>query len=67
LTRNLNMKVLAEGVESSEQLEKLAEYDCDEIQGFLFSPPIPAEEFEALFLTAASPGSGEPVEEPVAP
>ncbi|MFC5449622.1 bifunctional diguanylate cyclase/phosphodiesterase [Paenibacillus aestuarii] len=57
LSRNLNMKVLAEGVESSEQLEKLAEYDCDEIQGFLFSRPIPAEEFEALFLAAASPGA----------
>jgi diguanylate cyclase (GGDEF)-like protein/PAS domain S-box-containing protein len=50
LSRNLNMKVLAEGVESKEQLDKLAEFECDEIQGYLFSPPLPADKFEELFL-----------------
>lgn len=48
LSRNLNMRVLAEGVETGEQWEKLREYGCDEIQGFRFSPPVPAAEFEAL-------------------
>lgn len=50
LSRNLNMKVLAEGVETKEQLDKLAEYGCDEAQGYWFSPPLPAEEFERRFL-----------------
>ncbi|MFB9328128.1 EAL domain-containing protein [Paenibacillus aurantiacus] len=50
LSRNLHMKVLAEGVETPEQLAKLAEFECDEIQGFLFSRPLDAEQFEAQFL-----------------
>ncbi|MFC4101499.1 bifunctional diguanylate cyclase/phosphodiesterase [Paenibacillus xanthanilyticus] len=50
LSRNLHMKVLAEGVETPEQLAKLAEFECDEIQGFLFSRPLPAERFESQFL-----------------
>ncbi|MBB3111454.1 diguanylate cyclase (GGDEF)-like protein/PAS domain S-box-containing protein [Paenibacillus phyllosphaerae] len=54
LSRNLRMKVLAEGVELPEQLEKLAEFECDEIQGYLFSRPLPADQFEALFLASQS-------------
>lgn len=54
LSRNLHMKVLAEGVETPEQLAKLAEFECDEIQGFLFSRPLAAEQFETLFLAGAS-------------
>lgn len=50
LSRNLNMKVLAEGVETREQLELLASYECDEIQGYLFSPPVSAVQFEESFL-----------------
>jgi EAL domain-containing protein (putative c-di-GMP-specific phosphodiesterase class I) len=50
LSRNLNMKVLAEGVERKEQLDKLAEYKCDEIQGYLFSPPLSAVEVLGAFL-----------------
>ncbi|MBD0379959.1 bifunctional diguanylate cyclase/phosphodiesterase [Paenibacillus sedimenti] len=50
LSRNLNMKVLAEGVERKEQLDKLAEYECDEIQGYLFSPPLSSRKFEECFL-----------------
>ncbi|MFD0697742.1 EAL domain-containing protein [Paenibacillus sp. GCM10027628] len=53
LSRNLNMKVLAEGVERKEQLDKLAEYECDEIQGYLFSPPLSSVKFEERFLAPA--------------
>ncbi|WP_077210834.1 putative bifunctional diguanylate cyclase/phosphodiesterase [Bacillus dakarensis] len=42
LANNLNMKVIAEGVETIEQLSILREPKCDEIQGFLFSKPIPS-------------------------
>ena len=38
----LNRRVVAEGVETSEQCDLLAEYHCDEIQGYVFSPPLPA-------------------------
>jgi diguanylate cyclase (GGDEF)-like protein/PAS domain S-box-containing protein len=45
---NLGLKVIAEGVELEEQLAYLRDHDCDQIQGFLFSKPLPAKEFEAL-------------------
>ena len=40
--------MVAEGVEEADQLSILKELDCDEIQGYYFSKPIPAEEFEQL-------------------
>jgi diguanylate cyclase (GGDEF)-like protein/PAS domain S-box-containing protein len=48
LARNLNMRVIAEGVETAEQLRLLRDHGCDEMQGFFFSRPVPAEEFEAM-------------------
>lgn len=42
LSHSLNLTVTAEGVESVEQLEFLAEHNCDEVQGFLFSKPVNA-------------------------
>lgn len=45
MANNLNLKVIAEGVEDEQQLEFLREHKCDIIQGYLFSPPVPAEEF----------------------
>ncbi|KQX68445.1 EAL domain-containing protein [Paenibacillus sp. Root444D2] len=45
LAHSLNMKVIAEGVESSEQLSYLREQGCDGVQGYLISRPIPADEF----------------------
>jgi EAL domain-containing protein (putative c-di-GMP-specific phosphodiesterase class I) len=41
-------KVLVEGVSSREQFELLKEMACDQMQGYLFSRPVPAEEFEKL-------------------
>ncbi len=46
--RNLKARVVAEGVETSEQLAFLQTLQCDEGQGFHFSHPLCAEEFEAL-------------------
>lgn len=46
--QSLNMKVIAEGVENQAQLAFLRQQWCDEIQGFLFSPPVSADEFEEL-------------------
>ncbi len=46
--RNLNMQVLAEGVETEAQLAFLRAKECDAYQGYLYSRPVPAEEFEVL-------------------
>jgi EAL domain-containing protein (putative c-di-GMP-specific phosphodiesterase class I) len=45
----LGFKVLAEGVETTEQLAFLREKGCDTYQGYIKSPPISAEEFAKLF------------------
>lgn len=46
LAHSLNMRVVAEGVETEEQARLLRLLKCDEIQGFLFSPGVPAEQIE---------------------
>ena len=48
LAHGLNLKVVAEGVETDEQLKLLKLLKCDEIQGFVYSRPLPAEQIEAL-------------------
>jgi EAL domain-containing protein (putative c-di-GMP-specific phosphodiesterase class I) len=48
--------VVAEGVETEEQSRLLHLVNCDEIQGFLFSKPVPAEIFETKFLAVPPPG-----------
>ncbi|MTV37129.1 EAL domain-containing response regulator [Duganella radicis] len=48
LAHNLNMRVIAEGVETREQVQFLTERGCDEMQGYYFSRPVNAEGFTAL-------------------
>lgn len=50
MAHKLNLVVTAEGVETKQQAEFLQDYHCDEIQGFYFSKPIPAEDFENNYL-----------------
>ena len=45
LAHGLGMNVIAEGVETAEQVELLREMECDDIQGFYYSRPLPREEF----------------------
>ena len=48
MSKQLKHNVIAEGVETTEQLAFLKSLGCDEIQGYLFSPPVPAEKFAAM-------------------
>lgn len=50
---SLELKIVAEGVETKEQAESLLDVGCEFLQGFYFSPPIPPEEYIA-FLTKSS-------------
>ena len=48
MAHSLKLITVAEGVESEAELHFLREQDCDHVQGYYFSPPLPAEEFVAL-------------------
>ncbi|MFZ2446009.1 MAG: EAL domain-containing protein [Syntrophobacteraceae bacterium] len=50
MAHSLNLKVVAEGIETEEQLAFLREQGCDEIQGYLFSPALPCDEIETFLL-----------------
>ena len=51
LGMNFELDVIAEGVETEAQFKLLHRYGCTSFQGYLFSKPIPVEEFEALIAT----------------
>ena len=48
LAKGLRLGLIAEGVETEEQLDRIKAYDCYEIQGYYFSPPLAAEKFTEL-------------------
>lgn len=56
LAHAMKLKVVAEGVETEEQSRMLRLLNCNEIQGFLFSPAVPAELFATKFLSLSPPG-----------
>jgi diguanylate cyclase (GGDEF)-like protein/PAS domain S-box-containing protein len=54
LAHSLKLTVVAEGVETAEQSDTLRALGCDEMQGFVFSKPIPCELFESRYLLATA-------------
>ncbi|MBD2122559.1 GGDEF domain-containing response regulator [Trichocoleus sp. FACHB-262] len=51
MAHDLDLKVIAEGVETNSELAFLQQQACDEMQGYFFSRPVPAPEFEQLLVT----------------
>ena len=64
IARHLSAPVVAEGVETEEQLNALRDIGCDMVQGYFFSPPVPAEKFESFLQEAkkekAAPEAAQP-------
>jgi diguanylate cyclase (GGDEF)-like protein/PAS domain S-box-containing protein len=58
--KSLNLRVIAEGVESAEDLAFLKEHACDEAQGFYFSQPVPADQFADLLRKRSPYGTPAP-------
>lgn len=59
LAHHLQLKVVAEGVETVAQYQFLLENDCDEFQGYLFSRPIPYQELERLLTISSTLSPGQ--------
>ena len=58
MSNNFGLNVIAEGVETKEQVEILQRNGCNHYQGFYFGKPVPLKEFEALLLNSSHPNSG---------
>jgi EAL domain-containing protein (putative c-di-GMP-specific phosphodiesterase class I) len=58
LGKSLGIKTIAEGVETLEQLDRLRDKGCDEVQGYFFSRPRPASEVPALIEKLQQIGQG---------
>ena len=56
LAHSLRLKVVAEGVETTAQYGSLEKLGCDLVQGYLFSPPVPAAQFQSRYLAALVTG-----------
>ncbi|MBN2735673.1 MAG: EAL domain-containing protein [Spirochaetales bacterium] len=54
MAKTLRLTIIAEGVETEEQLLLLKEMECDEIQGYYYSPPLPPDKFESQCLVNKS-------------
>lgn len=58
MARSLNLRVVGEGVETVDQLTFLQAQDCDEAQGYFFSPPVGPEEFAEMLRSGIERGLG---------
>jgi diguanylate cyclase (GGDEF)-like protein len=58
MAHRLRLRVVAEGVEQQQQVDLLNQLECEEVQGFFFSPPVPASAFRDLLAANAKPVSG---------
>ncbi|WP_069998581.1 bifunctional diguanylate cyclase/phosphodiesterase [Cellulosilyticum sp. I15G10I2] len=50
IAHSMNLTVIAEGIETKDQLQPLINYKCDHVQGYYFSPPLPKNEVEKLLM-----------------
>ncbi|OBZ08875.1 PAS domain S-box protein [Bacillus sp. FJAT-27264] len=57
MARQLNMDVIAEGIETRAQLDILTEQDCNEVQGYFYSRPLSANDVEQLFFVPSRAGA----------
>jgi diguanylate cyclase (GGDEF)-like protein len=62
LAHSLNLKVVAEGVETGDQLALLQQLGCDQYQGFHFSAALPPKEFERLISTQTQPAQAPEID-----
>ncbi|MGZ3181338.1 MAG: bifunctional diguanylate cyclase/phosphodiesterase [Telluria sp.] len=60
LGHKMNLRIVAEGVETEQQFRFLVENECDEMQGYLFSRPVPAEDIRRLLLEQQARGHAVP-------
>lgn len=67
IARLMDLSVVAEGVETYDQLERLKKIDCDYVQGYYFARPMPCEDFEDLVSKECRPSEFNTVEKSVGP
>jgi EAL domain-containing protein (putative c-di-GMP-specific phosphodiesterase class I) len=58
MAHSLGLKVVAEGVETREQLNFMREHGCDSMQGYFLSKPLPVEQFESFLNSGARLAAG---------
>ena len=63
LARNLKIPVVAEGVETEEQVKLLRKLGCSLVQGYYFARPMPAAEFEEEVIRKMQKNGDEPIRE----